>query len=339
VNSKLRNTLRIGIFLLIGGALVVLPFLWFTDAEKAAFFDAVKRADYFWMVVAVGIGALAHLSRAVRWRMLMEPLGHNPRLSTTFAAVMIGYLANYAVPRLGEVSRCGVLNRYDKVPFTESFGTVIVERIFDLLTMVLICVLTLILQFDKLSLAADQFLFSKIRTFGAGILQSPTKLIIVGLILIAGIVGWIFIRRRLKGALGEKVKGFVKGFTNGLSAVRRLRNPWMFFVHSLFIWAMYWMALYVCFFCLPETAHFTLNDALILLIFGTIGVVFTPGGLGAYQGLVAGVLFTLYKFPTEIGTAFGWIAWVPQLFCVLLLGLLSVVMLPLLNRNRNETAS
>jgi glycosyltransferase 2 family protein len=331
-SSRLRSTIRIGIFLLIGGALVVLPFLWFTPEEKAAFFDAVKRADYFWMVVAIGIGFLAHLSRAVRWRMLMEPLNHHPRLSTTFAAVMIGYLANYAVPRLGEVSRCGVLNRYDKVPFTESFGTVIVERLFDLLTMVLICVITLILQFDKLSLAADQFLLSKIRAFGSGIMQSPVKLIILVLVLAAGVAGWLFIRKRLKGALGDKVRGFVKGFTDGLKAVRRLRSPWLFLMHSLFIWAMYWMALFVCFFCLPETSHFTLNDALILLIFGTIGVVFTPGGLGAYQGLVAGVLFTLYKFPTEIGTAFGWIAWVPQLICVLLFGLLSVIMLPLLNR-------
>lgn len=334
MNQQLRQSLRIGLFLVLGGVLVILPFYWFTPAEKEAFFNALSRANYFWVFVSIAIGIIAHISRAIRWRMLMEPLGHSPSYFNMFAAVMIGYLANYAVPRLGEVSRCGILTRYENIPFTQSFGTVIVERLFDLLTMVLICIITLILQFDKLSRAADEFLFSKIRSWGTGVLESPTQLIISGIILLILIFGFFFIRSRLKGRFGEKMRGFVKGFTDGLQAVRKLRRPWSFFMHSLLIWALYWMATYVCFFCLPETSHFTPNDALILLIFGTIGVVFTPGGLGAYQGLLAGVLFTLYQFPTEIGTAFGWIAWCPQLLGVLIFGLLSLVLLPIRNRKK-----
>lgn len=330
--KKLFSIAKVLLFLGLGILLLWLLYRQFGEEEKKQFVEALQKAEYGWAILAIGINTVAHWSRAVRWRMLMQPLGHNPKVSNTFFAVMIGYMANYAVPRLGEITRCTLLNRYEKVPFAESFGTVIVERIFDFFSLLLVFIGTIVFQFTELKKAISEYITEPAsRKFGP-LMENTTFVVVAAIIFIGGIVSWWMLRKRIYKMLGPKFANIIKGFTDGMKAVRRIEKPWLFAFHSIFIWACYWLALYVVFYSFGGTSHLGLNAALVLLLFGTFGVIFTPGGIGAYQALVMGILLSVYGISKDIGFAFAWVTWGSQLGCVLIFGIISLILLPALNR-------
>lgn len=301
-----------------------------TDEQIAQSKDAINRADYKWVIISIAVSMLSHLSRAVRWKMLMMPLGHNPKLSNTFYAVMVGYMANYAVPRLGEVSRCGVLTQYEKIPFAESFGTVIVERIVDTLTFFLLVILVSFLQFTTVY---DYLMTDFIPKLEAKLVGYETLLYVICIAMVIGI--WILItfRKKIFGMMNDKTRKIWEGFKDGLSAIRRLRSPGLFLFHSFFIWFIYYAMLHLCFYSLGETADLGVKCALTTLLFGTLTVIITPGGLGAYPIAVSAIL-GLYLVDPTIGLAVGWLVWGSQFVAIVFFGLLSLVLLPLTNREK-----
>ncbi|MCU0341684.1 MAG: flippase-like domain-containing protein [Spirosomaceae bacterium] len=299
----MKNTLKYALFLGVAGLLI-----WyaFKDIPLNELFEQFKKADYTWVWASVALTFVAHASRAYRWCMLMEPLGYKPSFLNANLAVWTGYFANYIIPRMGEVTRCGTLQKTDDVPFEKSFGTVVAERVFDVITLLVLIGLNFLLEFDRLSQFFTDFFVSKLQ----GNAQSgPNYLLygIVGVGLLGGIAVLYLIfnkntrEKLLQNALVKKVWDFGVGLLDGLLSIRKLRRPWLFVFHTLLIWAMYYLMSYVLFFATPETSQLSALAGLTLLVVGAIGMTApTQGGIGAYHLLVGSVM-VLYGLTQQSG--------------------------------------
>lgn len=310
-----------------------------TAEEKKSIYIAFEKADYTWIGASIIIGILSHVVRAVRWKMLLQPLGYNPKGSNMFFSVMVGYLANLALPRLGEASRCGVLTKYEKIPFNESFGTVVAERAVDVICLVVITAITLLLKAQILySFASEKLInpaLQKIDRFTS----NPIALVVFLLITVALIFvvyKFLFAKKSTdasKATLVDKFRGMIKGFMQGLVAIKKIKHPVLFGFYSILIWGLYYGALHICFLSFEETKHLGILEALCVLIFGSLGIMFVPGGAGAYQKLVIETL-AIFSVPFVIAFAFAWIAWAAQVALVLVIGAFSLIALPLFNKGK-----
>ncbi len=328
MKKKSVQILQFIIFFGLGGGLMYWQFSGFTDEEREAFYKGLRNANYYWFAIAVLIGMLAHLLRAIRWQMLLTPLGHKAGLGTRFYAVLLGYLANYAFPRLGEVVRPSVLTVSDNVPLSESFGTVVVERIVDMLCLGVIFLFVLVLQFAELQGIFFEYVWDPAMIKLDGLSESPLKIGLLAFTVAVLIGGFLFIRHRVKG----KAKAFFVGLKDGILSVRKVKNPVLFITQSLLIWFCYYLALYVVFFCFPETSSLTMNNALILVLFGTFGVAFTPGGIGAYQIIITAILIDIAPESTPAAASFAWLSWGAQVATVLIFTGLAFALRPVLNK-------
>jgi len=293
-------------------------------------------ADYSWIAIAIVLGIFSHISRAMRWKLLMEPLGYKPRTSNVFMAVMIGYLANLALPRLGEVSRCGVLTRYEKIPFNKSFGTVITERAFDMLSFLLLFLLLIVTQSGKLQVYLDQKIYAPLQhKFNLAANPDTYFLITAGLIAALAVTALIIVRRRFRHtAIYKKISDLLHGFLEGIRSLTRIRKPLQFIGHTIFIWVMYLLMAYVVFFSLKDTASLGIDAGLAVLIFGSVGIMIVQGGIGIYPAIVSETLF-IYAVTATTGYALGWLIWASQTIMILLAGVFSLLLLPVLNRNQH----
>lgn len=338
MNPRLKQVIQFVIFFGLGIGLTWWQFNNFEAKDQEAFFTALKTANYGWFALAVFVGSLAHLSRAIRWQQLLSSLGRKAGLGNRFYAVMIGYLANYGIPRSGEVIRCGLLKNSDDVPFAEAFGTVVVERLIDTLCLLLVFVIVLLTQFSQLSDLFSRFIGNPAADKFDALMHNQKALIIVGIVLVVLVAGFWLLRKKIKSLFTGKFGGFIKGFKDGILAVRRVPKPGWFIFHSLFIWTGYLSSLYICFFCFPVTSGLSVNTALILLIFGTFGVVFTPGGIGAYQIIIIqilmSVMMTTYHIQIEKADAasYAWLSWGSQVATVILFTGIAAIVKPALNR-------
>jgi uncharacterized protein (TIRG00374 family) len=328
VKKKSVQVLQFIIFFGLGGGLMYWQFSTFTDEEREAFYNGLRNANYYWFAVAVFIGMLAHLLRAIRWQMLLTPLGHKAGLGTRFYAVLLGYLANYGLPRLGEVVRPSVLTVSDNVPLSESFGTVVVERIVDMLCLGVIFLIVLLLQFAELQGLFFEYVWDPAMIKFSGIAASPLKMTLLIGILLLLVAGFLFLRNRVKG----KAKAFFAGLKDGILSVRKVKSPGLFIAQSLLIWFGYYLALFVVFFCFPETSSLTMNNALILVLFGTFGVAFTPGGIGAYQIIITAILIDIAPESTPAAASFAWLSWGAQVATVLIFTGVAFAIRPVLNK-------
>ena len=236
---------------------------------------------------------------------------------------------------MGEVTRCTLAAKYDKVPFEVGFGTVITERIIDFILFLLIFVLTLALQFSELIGLANKLIFNPLSSSLSGIGQSPLKLIVLGTLIVGGITAFYLLRKKFSALLKGKLGGIIKGMAQGIGSVRKMENPWKFVALSLMIWICYFYSLYVCFFALPGTSHLGQQECLTLLLFGTFGVMFSPGGLGAYPAIVGGILEATYHISKASSVALPWLSWTSQFIMIVVLGIISLIVLPIYNRKKN----
>lgn len=331
MSRRLKQVLNIVVFMGIGLLLIWLANKDMTAQDKADIVAAFKRANYWLVLPAMVIGVFSHLFRAARWKLLIEPLGYHPRLSNAFFSVMIGYLVNLGVPRVGEISRCAVLARYEKIPAEKLIGTLIAERAVDVVCLLLLILATILSQ---LSLLGDLF-HEKVEMLQRKIDNAnSTQWIIamVVLILVVVILRWLF-RKLGQTKFAMKIKMMARGVLEGLLSIGKMKNKWGFIAYTLLIWGAYFSMLYCGFFCLAETSHLGLKAAMAVLSMGSIGMIVTPGGIGAYPPLVQETLL-LYQIPAIIGKAFGWIIWLAQTVLIITLGLISFICLPIFNKAR-----
>ena len=333
MQSTKINIFKFLFFLGIGILLIWLALRNLTDSDKQSIIAAFKQANYFWVVLSMLLGIISHVSRAMRWNILLQPLGFNPKLYNTFFAVMVGYLANFALPRLGEVSRCGVLTKYEKIPFTESFGTVIAERVIDLLCLIIIFFATLIFQFEQLWGLTNRYIWQPLKSKLVIIVANEFYLIVFAIIMIVITLSFFKLRKKNKTGFVTKITNLLKGFVDGLKSVKNIKRPYLFIAHTIFIWLMYITSLYLGFYCFAETANLGIDAGFAVLIFSTLGVIFVPGGTGASQVLVTEVLTSIFKISFTLAFAFAWLMWTAQFVLILLFGVISLVLLPMLNKN------
>lgn len=333
MKPKTKSIIQFIVLLGVGILLVWLAFSQVAE-KKEEIINAFTNANYFWVLISVIIGFISHFLRAFRWNYLLKPLGHETTLLNANAAVFIGYFANYGIPRMGEISRCTIADRYDKVPFQIGFGTVVTERIIDFFLLLFIFALTLVFQFSELGGLMEKYIFSGIRTKTQALVDKPVLAISI-LVIIGGSTLALFLYRKkiatkLKGKFGTVIKGFIEG----LSSVRKMKNFAAFVGLSLLIWAAYFYSLYFCLKALPETAGISQAQCLALMLFGTLGIVFTPGGLGMYHIIIMEILM-FYGVEQVPAVAFPWLVWTAQFVLIAVLGLISMAALPIINRKKH----
>jgi glycosyltransferase 2 family protein len=331
----MKNILRYTISLALAGGL-----LWFVfkDINLSEMLDRFAESDWRWIAVSCFFLLCAHVTRAWRWGMLIEPLDHKPGIVNASVSVLTGYFANYIVPRMGEVTRCGTLYRLERIPVSLSFGTVVAERIFDVLILLIMIGLNFILEFDRLSKFFSDFFQSKVGGGSGGSGSGMLLGILLAGLLAVAIVGIIILkntslRNKLQqNAIIGKIIDFARGMLDGLLSVRKLRNPGLFIFSTILIWVLYYLVSYVLFFCIPETSNLGPLAGLTLLVVGAIGMTApTQGGIGAYHLLVGNVM-VLYGLSQNDGITLATFIHGAQMLFMLVVGALAFLYVLIQNK-------
>lgn len=283
-------------------------------------------------------GLFSHFFRALRWKMLLKPLGYNPSNKNMTMAVFIGFLANLALPRLGEVSKCGAIAKYEKIPINKVLGTVITERGIDLITFVGLFLITVFTNFKKLGNYFDIKIIAPIAKKISS-LQNPNLIIysVLAVIIIGFIILYRFRDRFSHKNFYIKTKEILKGFLEGVKSLTKIEKPFFFILYTTLIWLCYWLMTQVVFFSLAETIGLDYGVGLVALMFGSVGLLVVQGGIGIYPAIIAETLF-LYSVPQTTGYALGWLLWSGQTLLVVILGAVSLGLFPILNRKRQTDA-
>jgi len=297
----------------------------FKNVEFSFLLEGLRKANYSWLVISLLVGIVAFLARALRWRLLIEPLGYRPTIMNAFHAITIGYLANFAFPRAGEVSRCGVLRKTEKIPFESLVGTVIVERTFDLLCLLVLLSTVFFLKVDFFG----KFIYdtailpitNKLEGFGGSYLA---LLIVMLPIIFALFIAYIFRYKLIRYGIIRKIirltRGVIKGLKTGFTMERRLE----FLLFTLLIWASYLSMTWVIFYTLPATSSLGIVDALFILAISSIGMTIpVQGGFGAFHIIVATGL-TMYGISREDGLLYATISHESQTIMTIIIGVISL---------------
>lgn len=322
MNKKLLSVLKIVASV---GIAALLLFLVFRNVAWADFWQKAREVDFTWVLISIALSVVAYVARAYRWNILLKPLGYNLNTSRTTLAVLIGYLANLALPRLGEITRCGVLNRNDNVPVPDALGTVVVERIIDVLTLFLLIIISLTIEYDRLlNFLSDAF---------GGLSLSYGSIIVILLVGFIGFaIGFLFVKKQLRS--GGKLSAILKGFINGLLSLRSISNPVGFILSTLIIWVVYFFMSYIIVFSHPDTSHLGLSAGLMLLITGGIALsIPVQSGFGTYHGMIAGMLL-LYTIDTNTGIFLATLLHTSQIVAVAIFGTIALIISFIIRRKR-----
>lgn len=320
--------LKIGFFFLLGIALI-----WWSlhqiPAEEWTKFTLALKQSKLWIVFPVFIIlGLSHFLRALRWRLIMEPLGYQPSIANTYLAVLIGYLANLAIPRLGEVLKCTLLAKYEKVPAEKIVGTIVAERAFDVISLGIVFLMALGLQFNVIEAGWNQ-LKNQTATPAINSNEGNWKMYLmvgIGILLVAL---FFILRKRIPKMLAA-FKQIISGIWEGVMSATKLKQQKLFFLYSFGIWFLYLLATYVGLYATAGTES-SFATAISCLAYASIGMILTPGGIGAYAYFMAKVL-ELNGVDYTLGLANGTLQWFSQFLIVIVLGGLSLIILPIINK-------
>ena len=310
----LKNIVPLG----LGLYLVYYSFANTSEEDRAQIFAAIKQADLKYVFLSLVFGALSHLSRAYRWNFLLKPLGYQPSFILRTLTVMISYFSNLGIPRSGEVLRATALATYSDVPFQKGFGTIVTERIIDLILLFSFIGFGFLLQRELLLEVIGNPTFNTYSLFW---------------VAVAMLLFFVCIRKlkRSQKAWAIKIVDFFNGLWTGMLSVSTMKNKWTFIGHTLFIWLMYLMMFWVVTFALPETSGLSLSAIISAFIAGGFAMSATNGGIGLYPLAVAAVL-QAFDIPYTQALAFGWVMWTGQTLMVVVFGSLSFLLLPIFSK-------
>jgi glycosyltransferase 2 family protein len=310
----------------VGLILCVLIYLQLSDQEKVELFSAMSSANYYWLGFSMVLGAFSHVSRAYRWKFLLQPMGKTPSLKNSFYAVMIGYLINMILPRAGEASRGLALSRSENISFERTFGTILAERVVDMVVLLIIVATTFYLQFNLLNEYFD--------TLSSGLAAKFTG--IFWLLVVVGVTSvYLLLKlgRRSKNKIIRKVYLIGLGVISGLKTIATMEKKGYFIFHTILIWGLYIAMAWVCYFTLEETSNVSAAGVFAAFVLGSFAIVLFPGGLGAYPVAVQKALM-LYGVSAGFGFALGWIMWFGQTAMIVVLGLISLYFTPSFKQTR-----
>ncbi|NHM03281.1 lysylphosphatidylglycerol synthase transmembrane domain-containing protein [Flavobacterium celericrescens] len=319
MKTPIRKFLSLIIPLLIGIGIIYYQFTTLTPNELEKIKISFLKADYFYVFLSLFVALFGYWSRAYRWKFALQHLGYQTKFRNDLMTVCVSYLVNLTIPRSGEISRAALLKKYENVPFDKAFGTVVAERIVDMLIFLLFVAVGFVSQYDKIY----SFLLEKNVKFETLIWVSIAGF----LMFIIFILVWIYAEWKIILKLKQKLAGLIEG----MQSILKMKDKWNYIFHSFFIWFSYLIMFYVTIFALPETTNISFDVVVMGFIFGTLAVGFTNGGLGAYPLAIA-MIFSLYGISNDISVAFGWLIWTSQTLLTIFLGLLSYLLLPVLNK-------
>ncbi|HMV15626.1 MAG TPA: lysylphosphatidylglycerol synthase transmembrane domain-containing protein [Chitinophagales bacterium] len=332
MKKHIGNLLKFIISLGIGVGLVFWSLKDVSTAQKQMIVDTFKKADYFWLLLLMIFGLGSNFFRAQRWRLLLKPIGYSPNYWNTFSAVMAMFFFNLLFPRLGEIMRCTILYKYEKVPVEKSIGTMVLERVIDLFCIMILGILILIFEYQRFySFFAE--IAAKINFIKLGIAGGIA-------IIIGGIV--LYFLNKKKAVHDEIVReehviiAKLKGLWQGLISIKDLEEKWEFIFHTFAIWICYILMPYFGFRCMEETAHLGFTAAMASVFFGGFAMVLTQGGVGAFQIVIQKILVS-YGIGEIIALSYGWISWSVQTFFVIIGGILSLIFLAIYNKSKKQT--
>lgn len=327
MKKNVISILKIILPLGLGLFLIWLVFKDLTPVDIAEIKASFNEINYSFLILSVIFGVISHLSRAWRWKYPLNHLGYQPKLYNSFFSTMIGYFANLGIPRSGELLRCGVMSKYENIPFNKLVGTVIAERMADLLVLCGFIAMVFFLQIDLLTGYLKEIGFFKQISF--------TKMFILGASFFVVVIVSYLVLKRSKRSFFEKLRKFLSGIKQGLIAILTMPNRGKFILHTIFIWAMYFLMFYITIFSLPEVETLPLSGIVTAFVLGGISIAATNGGIGAYPLAISSVLM-LYGVDHNVGYAFGWATWIAQTAMIVIVGLISLVLVPKLNEKTIE---
>lgn len=321
MTPSFKKILKIVVPILLGVGLVWYSYFSTTPEDRKIIIENISKANPFWVGLSILIGILSHVSRAIRWNYLLNPLNYRPRLSNNILIILTSYLANLGIPRSGEFLRATALTTYEKVPFEKGFGTIVTERVIDLLMLFIIIAFTLVLQTD--------IILNFLNNYGINLIGS----LIFLTICILGLLSAVFLIRKSTTGFALKLKTFLNGMLEGVWSILKMKSKWLFVLHTLIIWGCYIAMFWVIKYTVTETIDLTFSQILVAFIAGAFAMSTTNGGIGAYPIAVTAAL-SLFDITEVSGKAFGWIMWISQTLMIVVFGAISFLLLPLLNRNR-----
>lgn len=320
MNKSLITFLKIAIPLGLGVFLIYYSYSKFSPQQLEEISAYFKKADYTFVILSVVFSLLSHISRAYRWSFMLEPLGYKPKLLNNFMAVYVAYIMNIFIPKSGEVSRAVIINKYENVPFDKAFGTIISERVVDVLFLFGFTAIALLLQFDKLS----EFLLN--------ILPINTIYNIIAVLSLL-LVLFLLVLKFSKLPIIKKILQFFSGLKEGVLSILKMKKKGSFIFHSFLIWGLYLLSFYIATFALNETSNIAFSTLIITFVVGSFSFAFTNSGFGSYPFFVAGIL-AIFSIPETVGTAFGWIVWTSNIASIVFFGGLSLLILPFYNKEK-----
>jgi uncharacterized protein (TIRG00374 family) len=327
LKKQVINALKYILFFAAG---VTIFWLIYKDIDIEMIKSVLKNdVNYFWVWISLIIGVFSHISRAIRWNYLIEPMGSRPRLSNTFMAVMFGYLMNLVLPRMGEISRCGVLARYEKIPFMKLIGTVLTERIIDITVLMLFTLVAFISQFGRILQ-----LFRNNPEMKENAVRLITSPYLWGLIFLFILTIVIFRKKIVQSRVYKRIEHTIGHLREGLISIKYVRKKGAFIFHSFLIWVLYYLMLYSAFFAFDFTAGLSPFAALTTFVMASFGMAApVQGGLGTWHFMTKESL-ALYGISNENGIIFAFVAHTTMTLLIIVLGLISMLALPLVNRKK-----
>lgn len=289
--------------------------------------------DLFWMSIVLVLYMVSNIVRAIRWQMLLKPLGHDVGFGNAFMATMIGYFVNLGLPRSGEFVKSAFLAKYENIEVEKVFGTIVTDRLMDVICLLVVIALAFLTEFDILwNLVAERSIIGqKLEQLAS----HPLLIILIVLgLLLSGTVAYRFMRKS-ENRIIQTIRNKIAGLWEGIISIGRLERPFLFIFYSLLIWLCYYLMTYLCFFAFTPTAHLSAGDGLLTFVFGTLGMVFpSPGGMGSYHYLIGEALGILGISSTDAFSFANIIFFSIQIFCNVLLGIASLLIIPLYNAKR-----
>ena len=331
------QTLKFIAFLAVG---IVLLFFAFRNVDFNRLGADLKEADYSWLLLSILFGFFAFVSRARRWVLLINPLGFKPSTRNSFYALMTGYLANIALPRVGEITRCVALGKKEKIPVDQLIGTVVVERTIDFFSLLSIMIVLIFTSGDQIGLFLKESILIPIQQKIFSVFGNTW--ILWGILLFLGTIT-LFLMIRYKKSL-RKIRFFAKmfdlarGIINGLKTITNLERKWEFIFHTIFIWINYTLMTWVVVFALESTSHLTLGDSIFLLVIGGLAMSApVQSGLGAFHYIIRQGLLIVKGIPVEDGLAYALLTHESQLIFVAIIGTISFFII--FRKDRKEEIS
>ena len=331
MNKKVSNAITYIIFLSLG---ILLLWLCFRKIEFSQVIIYVKTAKYSWMLLSLVCLAISLFFRALRWNILIESLGYKTRVSTTYESVLIAYFANTVFPRLGEVTRCGTLTKKENIPFDKSLGTVISERVLDLVVLFAMALLVILFQWNLLGSLITSWLNPLIEKIVNNAVLG-TLIIVAAIALFAAII-FIFKKKKhllSQNRLYQKIASMWNGFVDGIKSIFTMKKKGLFIIYTLLIWGFYVVMTWLPFYMLPETSQLGLTEAITLLGLATLGVVApVPGGMGVYHFIGILLLNGFYGISESAAVSFVTINHTSQMIFYLVTGVIAYAIMFFIDR-------